>query len=127
MIPLNPFGYNIWGGNVINASKTKTDRYYLTINGQSDHNTSEFKLVISSSSPIDTGMYVSDVFSPQTNRLHSLYFKTSETSIFNFNLGYTTAYCYITVIDAKKVRGTLTVLRAGVDVKQRGSFTGKFY
>ena len=104
------FLYNIYGGNVLNASKSQIlNKYFLTVNGESDNGDSKFKVVISSYSPISTGTYQTGYFS---NHLDTLYFK-SNRKIWNGNTtyfysdGHYPTYCRIDTINSYKVVGTL--------------------
>jgi len=105
----NIFRYNIYGGNMLNASKYQVgSRYFLTLNGESDNGSSQFKIVLSSTTPISTGNYQSGVFAKQ---LDSLYFK-SNTKIWNGNSTYLFAdnyqtFCKIDTISANYVSGTI--------------------
>jgi hypothetical protein len=102
--------YTLYGGNVLNASKTQTGtRNLLTVNGESDHGASKFKIVISSPTPITTGVYKSGLFS---SRVDSLYF-TSKQLLWNgnttylFSDDYSDTYVRIDSIDNQKVVGAL--------------------
>jgi hypothetical protein len=104
------FLYNIYGGNITSAVKSQTaNKYFLTINGESDDNTSVFKLMISSKSPIAKGVYQAQY---SDNKLDSINF-LSNAKIWNGNTTklyideYTTAFCSIDSIDSHRVYGTL--------------------
>ena len=76
----SPFGfYEAYAGNVVSAVKTSSNgRNYLTINGESDHGKSVFKIVVSSTSPITKGSYILNGF--PNNVLDTLYFKSGVTT-----------------------------------------------
>ena len=96
--------YNIYGGNILNASKHQTsNRYFLTIKGESDHNLSNFKIVLSSSSPLTTGLYQNG---SSTKLIDSFYFKSPVVDYFteDFRSG---AYCQIDSLDNEKVVGKI--------------------
>jgi hypothetical protein len=81
--------YRTFAGNTTNSTLGQMgSRYVLTVNGQSDHGASAFKLVLSSDNPIKKGIYQSeDPFNPSTDRLDSLYFISPE-KIWNGNNTY---------------------------------------
>jgi len=99
--------YSMYGGNILNAEKfIIEDRYYLDINGESDFGASEFKIVVSSETPITTGVYQSDI---STNRLNVLNFNSTiydSKTLFNVS-DSPVAYCKIDFIDDKTVRGII--------------------
>jgi hypothetical protein len=110
------FLYNLYGGNVLNAGLSQNaGRYLLTVNGESDNGSSTFKMVLSSNSPLTTGVYqTKDIFNSPGLTIDSLYFR-SQTRIWNGNTTYFStedfsqfpAYCRIDAIDANGVTGTL--------------------
>lgn len=117
--------YSIWGGNVTKSTKSKIGSlYYLTIKGQSNHNASQFKLVIKSLSPIDTGMYENN---PHVNNVDSLYFKTGDKYFFQYDNFDQRVYCHIDAIDDKKVSGTIGQIVPGGELIRKGYFSGTFY
>ena len=109
------FHYRTFGGNVLSAALTQnTGRYYLTINGESDHGASVFKTVVSSGSPITTGLYsvAYGAGTVSSGRMDSLYFMSPEkiwngNNTYLYSDGYTAAYVQIDSIDAHYVKGKL--------------------
>lgn len=113
--------YNSYGGNMLNAVKTQVSgRYVLTLNGESDHGKSDFKIILSSDLPISTGLYPTiDEGYGTSNRLDSMYFKSSTltwhrtpTYLYSFYDSYPkdifVSYCSIDTINSNKVVGTLS-------------------
>lgn len=110
--PQGIFGFRAFGGNVRTAALTQEgSKYLLTINGESDHGASSFKIQLYAHAPIDTGIYKTD-YMPAYDGLDELYFKSpvklwngNDTYLYAGN-GYThTTYCSITAIDAHHVEG----------------------
>ena len=123
--------YNIYGGNIFSAVKHQNgNRYLLTVNGESDKGFSTFKIVLSSTSPLSTGLYQNGSLA---NRIDSFYFNSSAANYYteDFRSG---AYCQIDTLDNQKVVGRIygTIsLRLGQFVSTpaevlRGPFTVKF-
>ncbi len=107
------FLFNAYGGNILNATRSQAgSKYFLTVNGESDHGTSRFKIILSSPSPITKGVYQTN---HHLNAVDSLTF-ASNTKIWNGNSTYMYAddhggtYCTIDSIDSKNVYGTLSGL-----------------
>jgi hypothetical protein len=113
---LNDGNYSCYAGNILSAVKTTTNgRNYLTINGESDHGASVFRIVLNSTSPIIRGPYLGNQGGPD-NILDSLYFK-SGVATWNGTIPYlysdertfgsgAETDVYIDYIDDKKVTGT---------------------
>ncbi|HEY5464756.1 MAG TPA: hypothetical protein VIJ95_15945 [Hanamia sp.] len=97
--------YRMFGGNILNAIKTEsTDKYFLTINGESDFGRSQFQIVLSSTTPIDTGLYQSG----NDAKRFGLIFNSNEPES---KRGYyiddrVITYCRIDYIDSNIVKGT---------------------
>lgn len=105
-------GYNCYAGNVTGAVKSQVaGRYLLTVNGESDHNSSVYKLVLSSSAPLTTGLYRANPYGG-TNRIDSVYFRSNEP-LWNGNTTYlysafnVDTWCRVDSLDANKVVGSL--------------------
>jgi len=80
------FSYRTFAGNVLNGTLSQsTGRYFLTVNGESDHGASTFKLVLSSNTPIKKGIYQTGFFT--SDKVDSLYFISPE-KIWNGNNTY---------------------------------------
>jgi hypothetical protein len=89
------FNFNVYGGNIISASRLlKNGRYSLTLNGESDNNTSAFRMVISSDSAITAGQFSN--YTSERKRLDSIYFR-SPTKLWNGNT--TSLYSYVSYDD----------------------------
>jgi hypothetical protein len=131
--------YHAYGGNVLNAAlSTASGRNYLTVNGESDNGASVFKLVISSTDPITTGMYSTPSFSnPFTKTVDSLYFSSplqatyAWTTSFNAEAAYA-QYPTLVVIDsidahhvAGRIQGNFGVLIGSPEI-QLGRFSASF-
>jgi hypothetical protein len=131
--------YNCYAGNVLNVQQSQSGgRYLLTVNGESDHGASVYKLVLSSSAPLSTGIYRS-MSGASANRLDSAHFK-SATQLWNgttyhFYTGSSIdTWCRIDTLDATHVVGRLfgrlrmnysTSGISSFDVKL-GDFRGRF-
>lgn len=126
---LPSFTANIYGGNILNASKVVNgNRHVLTVNGESDQSLSTFKLVISSSNPIDTGTYytVYTNVAPYRN-LDSVYFKTSTSTVLNYGYGYSyEAKCIIDSIDNNRVVGRFNFIIPSAQTYKQGRFRAHF-
>ena len=120
----NPF--MIYGGNILNATRSfKTNRYYLTINGESDNLNSKFKLVIASNSAIDTGNYTTNYFGYPL--LDTLYITSGSTILANFNGGSNNVSCHIDTINSNKVVGKFGQVIVGNPGRIRqGNFRANF-
>ena len=105
-------GYNCYAGNITSAVKSQVgNRYTVTINGESDHNTSVYKLVLSSNTPIATGIYGSN-FMVWPNQIDSAYFRSNEplwngNPTYLFSETYSDTWCKIDTVDATKIVGTM--------------------
>lgn len=119
----NPF--MIYGGNILNATKTFSgNRYYLTVKGESDNLVSKFKLVIASNSPIDTGNYISDYVSKS---LDTLNITSGTINIDNFIKPSNGVFCHIDTINSSKVTGTFRQTIVGNPSRIRqGNFRANF-
>jgi len=74
-------GYRMFAGNVLNVAFDNPGvRYRMTLNGESDNGASFFKFVVSSTSPISTGVYTQQFGNyPAGGNVDSFYF-TSHVS-----------------------------------------------
>lgn len=121
--------YTLYGGNILNANKTQTgNRYLLTVNGESDQGLSKFKIVLSSSSSITSGVYKTGYYLEK--QVDSMYFKSDQKSwngntTYLFSDEYSDTYCRIDTIDSKEVAGALFGKIAGVNIR-KGSFKATF-
>ncbi len=138
---------NFYAGNITSAAKSTTNgRNYLTINGESDHGASMFKVMVSSTSPIIRGLY--QLNGGPDNLLDSLYFKSAVPTwdgtipyLYSFpgTVSYGNTYCYIDYIDDTKVTGTFYGIlfsnledlifgpgTSGARTIQKASFTANF-
>lgn len=134
--------YNCYAGNITNAEKSKQgDKYYLTLDGESDNGASSFKLVISSIHPISRGEYW--LIESYDGFLDTLYFKSgvaewpgliksyyADAGVMNLGLA---TRCFIDTIDDRHVVGTLSgELASGIfpsfnsAVISKGSFNAGF-
>lgn len=105
-------GYNCYAGNITGAVRAQAGgRYLLTVNGESDQGTSVYKLVLSSSAPLTTGLYRANQFGG-TNRIDSVYFRSNEplwngNTQYLYTASYLDTWCRVDSLDANKVVGTL--------------------
>jgi len=111
--------YSIYGGNVLNAVKSMSGgRYVVTINGESDQDASVFRIVLSSTTALDTGTYANG--GPQfilPRSLDSFYLRSSvwidDRAQISYwagtanNVSNPTTWCIVDAIDDKHISGRL--------------------
>jgi len=105
------FKYRIFGGNVLNATRSQSGSiYYLTINGESDNGSSHYSLSVSDYSLLTTGTYAID----ESNSFNKFsYFHFTSPAVLrdgdsvSIKANYGPFYCRIDSLDDHKAVGIL--------------------